>query len=310
MERNIEIAIKSYSGDRPFGLFVPKLKDNILEMNKIYQEIEVLFKKNQEIDFSKLPEDDTSKAKFSKLFKQLSEALEAAKIQGFHWEDIIEYEVKLEDSIEVALIEIDYLILAQRYKELGKGEGTEVNSAIPYEVEGYLTEINTGLIDGNYMNTKFEKYLKALEIGKQEDIETTLKELHSTFATLTQEEQKYAQVFLNDIYRGEVKITQGKTLKDYITSYQVQAKNDQIRRCATVFGLNEEKLRHFLARKISMDSINEFGRFDELLNSIDISKARQYFEIIEQKKLSIPQVHIKIDEFFRHFIYEGGFEIQ
>jgi type I restriction enzyme, R subunit len=312
MERNIEIAIKSYSGDRPFSLFVPKLKDNVLEMNRIYHEIETLFKTNKDIDFSKLPEDESSKAKFAKLFKQLSEALEAAKIQGFHWEDVIEYEMQLDDAIEVALVETDYLILAQRYKELnnGPGPGPGGNEPIPYDIEGYLTEINTGLIDTNYMNTKFEKYLKALEIGKQEDIDLTLKELHSTFATLTQEEQKYAQVFLNDIYRGEVKITEGKTLKEYITSYQVQAKNDQIGRCAMVFGLGEEKLRHFLARKVSMDSINEFGRFDELLRTVDIKKAREYFEAIEQKKLSIPQVHIKIDEFLRHFIFEGGFEIK
>ena len=310
MERNIEIAIKSYSGDRPFSLFVPKLKDNVLEMNKIYHEIEALFKTSENVDFTKLPKEESSKAKFAKLFKQLSEALEAAKIQGFHWEDAIEYEMQRDDAIEVTLIETDYLILAQRYKELRTVDSdSERRLSIPYDLEGYLTEINTGLIDTNYMNTKFEKYLIALEIGKQEDIDITLKELHSTFATLTQEEQKYAQVFLNDIYRGEVKITKGKTLKNYITSYQVQAKNDQIKKCAIVFGLNEEKLRQLLARKVTMDSINEFGRFEELLRTVNITTARQYFEAIEQKKLSIPQIHIKIDVFLRHFIFEGGFEI-
>lgn len=310
MERNIEIAIKSYSGDRPFSLFVPKLKDNVLEMNKIYHEIEALFKTSENVDFTKLPEEESSKAKFAKLFKQLSEALEAAKIQGFHWEDTIEYEMQRDHAIEVTLIETDYLILAQRYKELRTVDSdSERRLSIPYDLEGYLTEINTGLIDTNYMNTKFEKYLIALEIGKQEDIDITLKELHSTFATLTQEEQKYAQVFLNDIYRGEVKITKGKTLKDYITSYQVQAKNDQIKKCAILFGLSEEKLRQLLARKVTMDSINEFGRFEELLRTVNITTARQYFEAIEQKKLSIPQIQIKIDEFLRHFIFEGGFEI-
>lgn len=312
MERNIEISIKSYSGDRPFTLFVPKLRDNVMEMNRIYREIKTLYKENGKVDFTKLPEDESNKAKFAKLYKQLSEALEAAKIQGLRWEDVIEYEMQLEDAIEVSFVETDYLILAQRYKELNKGlshvDGG--NPSVPYEIEGYLTEINTGLIDTNYMNRKFEKYLKALEIGKQKDIELTLKELHSTFATLTQEEQKYAQVFLNDIYSGEVKIKEGMTLKDYITSYQVQAKNNQIKKCALSFGLNEEKLRQFLVRKVTMDSINEFGRFDELLRTVNIQSARKYFESIEQKKLSIPQIHIKMDEFLRHFIFEGGFEIK
>ena len=309
MERNIEIAIKSYSGDRSFGLFVPKLKDNISEMNRLYKEIEIVFTRHQKIDFTKLPDDDSSKAKFAKLFKKLSEALEAAKIQGFYWENVIEYEMQLEEAIEISLDEKAYMILAQRYKELNITSG-RIKKPQPYEIEGYLTEINTGLIDTNYMNTKFKKYLKALDIGIKEDIELTLQELHSTFATLTQEEQKYAQIFLNDIDRGEVKITKDKSLREYITSYQIQAKNNQIGRCSSIFNLNEDKLRDLLFRNVSMDSINEFGRFDELLRTVDIKKAREYFEKIEQKKLSIPQVHIKIDKFLRHFIFEGGFEIK
>lgn len=312
MEKNIEAAIKLYSGDRPFSLFVPKIKDNIEHMNRVYEEIVSVFKKNQNVDFSMLPEDDTSKAKFAKLFKELSDALEAAKIQGFHWDNVIEYTIQLDDAIKVSLVETDYLILAQRYKEL-KVTGIDkppVDVSVPYDIEGYLTEINTGLIDSNYMNTKFEKYLKAIEIGEKVIIEETLKELHGTFATLSQEEQKFAQLFLNDINSGDVSLTPGKTLKDYITSYQIQAKNNQISKCALILGLDEKKLKDMLARKVNMDSINEFGRFDELKNTVDLSKARVYFELVENKKLSIPQVNIKIDEFLRHFIYEGGFEIQ
>jgi type I restriction enzyme R subunit len=312
MEKNIEAAIKLYSGDRPFSLFVPKLKDNIEHMNRVYEEIVSVFKKDQKVDFSKLPDDEASKAKFAKLFKVLSDALEAAKIQGFHWENVIEYTIKLEDSIKFSLVETDYLVLAQRYKELRLVDRSTppFERSVPYDIEGYLTEINTGLIDSNYMNTKFEKYLKAIEIGDKEIIEETLKELHGTFATLSQEEQKFAQLFLNDINSGDVSLTPGKTLKDYITSYQIQAKNNQISKCALLFGLDEIKLKDMLARKVNMDSINEFARFDELKNTVDIAKARTYFERVENKKLSIPQINIKLDEFLRHFIYEGGFEIQ
>ena len=39
----------------------------------------------------------------------------------------------------------------------GSGAGTAPD--VPYDIDGYLTEINTGKIDADYMNSKFEKYL-------------------------------------------------------------------------------------------------------------------------------------------------------
>lgn len=309
MEKNIEIAIKLYSGDRPLGLFVPKIKDNLNRMNVIYKEIENLFKVRETTDFTKLPEDPATKAKFSKLFRQLNESLEAAKIQGFKWEDVEEVDFLIEEELEIKFGENDYLTLALRYKELPTSEKTKSDD-VPYEIDGYLTEINTGLIDTNYMNSKFDKYLKALNSGNLEDQEKTLNELHSTFATLTQDEQKYASIFLRDIERGDATIVEGKSLRDYITEYQVKAKNDQISKCAILFSLDESKLRQFLSIKVTMDSINEFGRFDDLKNTVDIVKARQYFEAKEKNKLTIPKVHMRVDEFLRKFIYEGGFEIK
>ena len=161
----------------------------------------------------------------------------------------------------------------------------------------------------NYMNSKFVKYLKLLDSGNPKEREKTLNELHSTFATLSQDEQKHASIFLHDIERGDVVIDKNKTLRDYITQYQVKAKSNQISKCAIILGLDESKLRHFMSMKITMNSINEYGRFDELKAMVNTSKAKEYFERKEKTKLSIPKVHIKIDEFLRRFIYENGFEI-
>ena len=81
---------------------------------------------------------------------------------------------------------------------------------------------------------------------------------------LTQEEQKYANIFLHDIERGDVIAEDGKTLRDYITEYQFRAKGDQIHRFATIFGLDEDKLRNMMGLNLNEATINEFGRFDEL----------------------------------------------
>jgi len=310
MEKNIEISIKLYSGDKPLGLFVPKLKDNLDKLNIIYKEIEDLFKVSDVVDFTKLPEEPTIKAKFSKLFKQLNESLEAAKIQGFNWEDVEEVSFLIEEELEIKFGENDYLNLALRYKELPLSNDKEKTEDVPYEIDGYLTEINTGLIDTNYMNSKFDKYLKALDSGSYEEKEKTLNELHRTFASLTQDEQKYASIFLRDIERGDAIIVIGKTLRDYITEYQVKAKNDQIAKCAFVFGLDERRLRQFMSMKVTYETINEFGRFDELKQSVNITMARKYFEWKENAKLSIPKTHMKVDEYLRRFIFDGGFEIK
>jgi len=308
MEKNIEASIKLYSGDRPLGLFVPKIKDNLDKLNALYKEIEELFKSDGSIDFAKLPDDVATKAKFSKLFRQLNEVLEAAKIQGFKWQRVKEADSLLKDDLEIRFNENDFLTLVLRYKELSSPQKSR-SEDVPYEIEGYLTEINTGSIDTNYMNSKFVKYLKLLDSGNPKEREKTLNELHSTFATLSQDEQKHASIFLHDIERGDVVIDKNKTLRDYITQYQVKAKSNQISKCAIILGLDESKLRHFMSMKITMNSINEYGRFDELKAMVNTSKAKEYFERKEKTKLSIPKVHIKIDEFLRRFIYENGFEI-
>ncbi|MFA6667719.1 MAG: type I restriction endonuclease subunit R, partial [Bacilli bacterium] len=310
MEKNVEAAIKLYSGDKPLGLFVPKLKDNLDKLNTIYKEIEDLFKVSDVVDFTKLPNETSTKAKFSKLFRQLNESLEAAKIQGFKWDDVEETNCLDENKLEMKFGENDYLNLALRYKELPLSNDKEKSEDVPYEIDGYLTEINTGLIDTNYMNSKFDKYLKALNSNNSEEKKKTLAELHRTFASLTQDEQKYAAIFLRDIERGDANIVIGKTLRDYITEYQVKAKNDQITKCASVFGLDENYLRQFMKKKITYKTINEFGRFDKLKHSINIHLARKYFEWKESAKLSIPKTHMKIDEFLRKFILDGGFEIK
>ncbi len=139
-------------------------------------------------------------------------------------------------------------------------------------------------------------------------MEQALNELHKTFATLTQEEQKYANLFLHDIQSGDVKVEEGKTLRDYITEYQCDAKNDRIHQFSITFGLDEEKLRNMIGLKLSEANIKEFGRFDELKKSIDKTKAKKYFEKLEGKALILPKVNMKMDALLRKFLLSGGNE--
>ena len=312
MEKNIEAAVKLYSGEKPWGLFAQHLPENLKAMNEIFEEISLLFSNAGINNFEKLPEDITVCRKFAKYLKELNEHLEAAKIQGFRW-DVSSYQD--EESGEVIDMLFDerlYLVLVLRYKELSSGEGVSGGSDdVPYDLVSYITEIDTGVIDADYMNSRFEKYMKLLQLdgATQVSIEQAEAELHKTFAMLSQEEQKYADIFLHDIQRGDVQVEAGKTFRDYITEYLAKAKNDQVHRISSVLGLNETMLRNMMSLKLNMNNINEFGRFDKLKKTVDKSKARKYFEAVEGRKIIPPKVNVKVDNLLREFILSDGVDI-
>lgn len=315
MERNINAAVKLYSGDKPLGLFVPRLVENLQEMNDIYAEIAELFAGAGVENFERLPKETAVCRKFAKLFKEFNDYLEAAKIQGFKWEQTTYLNVETGEVIEMTVDEKNYLVLVLRYKELfGGGDDSSEggDEDIPYDLVGYITEIDTGRIDSDYMNSRFEKYMKLLNLEgvSQEELEQAETELHKTFATLSQEEQKYANIFLHDIQRGDVAVSEGKTLRDYITDYLSKAKNDQIHRVAVALGLDEAKLRNIMSLQLNSSNINEFGRYDDLKKTVDKAKAKAYFEKVEGTKIIPPKVNVKVDNLLREFILNGGFEIE
>ena len=258
-----------------------------------------------------MPSDVEACKKFAKDFKEFNEFLETAKIQGFKWNISSYNDDTTGENVDVAIDEKTYLILVLRYKELKGGGSTLGFDDVPYDLAGYITEIDTGLIDSDYMNSQFEKYIKLLNGHSMitEDIENSKTELHKTFATLTQEEQKYANIFLHDIQRGDVEITSGKTLRDYINEYLLKAKNDQIHSIYVNLGVDEDKLRAIMSLKLNESNLNEFGRYDELKQTIDKKKAKDYFEKIEGIKIIQPKVNIKADTLLRDFILRGGFDI-
>ena len=314
MERNINDAIKLYSGNKPIGLFVENLDKNLKSMNFVFNEISQLFITASIENFEKLPDDLSERGRFAKLFKNFNNYLEASKIQGFNWRKL-EYQFgKGKDKVTIILDfdENTYLILALRYKELfTTGAGGGGGGDVPYEIEGYLTEIDTAKIDTDFMNTRFEKFIKELKKGNldQVELQNTLDELYKSFASLTSEEQKYANIFIRDVQSGVAKLESGKAFRDYLTEYEFNLKNDQIKKISTLLGLDESKLRSLMSSSLNESNINEYGRFDELKSTVNKTKAREYFELIEEKTISPPKVNIKVYNLLQDFILKGGFEL-
>ena len=192
MQHNIDRAVEVYSDGKPVKLFADPLAHNLKCINDRFTEIQYLFRQAGIPDFAKLPDNEAERGRFAQLFSMLNKYLEAARIQSFRWSKL-SYKLKDEDGktkhIEVLLDELTYLTLVQRYKELQKGGGGGNPSSVdvPYDVDPYITEIDTAIIDADYLNSRFEKYLRILHSGTAtaEERASVFEELHRSFASLS-----------------------------------------------------------------------------------------------------------------------------
>lgn len=312
MKRNVAAAVKLYSGDKPIGLFADRLPMNLERMNASFIEISAIFSAASIMDFVKLPDDFEARAAFAKEFNKFSAILEAAKIQGFTWEkSVYEFGEDPKTQITLAISHQQYLTLLQRYKELGSSSGGGGSGdAIPFDIDSHITEIDTGKIDTDYMNSRFEKYLKILQNGGNDEArEATLIELQRSFSSLSQDQQKIAEIFLRDIHRGDVKIDPNRSFRDYLTDYHVKAKNKEVDAIVAYLGIDTDKLTALMNTNTNEANLNDYGRFDELKATIDKQKAKTYFETLEGQAIPSFKVNIKAANLLRNFILRGGFEI-
>lgn len=313
MKNVVRYAFEQYSGNKPYGIFVPKLKENLEGMNRCFGEIKRMFELAGIDDFSKLPEEVAEKQKFSKLFRELNRYLESAKVQGFVW-DKTSYEIELpEGEKETVRLNFDKRIfdtLLQRYKELGGGREGGRGEDEAYDIDPYLMALSTEKIDSDYMDSRFKKYVKLLnEEADENTITNMLNELHRSFASLSQDEQKYANILLKDIQNHDLIVRDDKSVREYIVEYQTRAKNDQISKFASRLGIYEEKLRKLMEKHVTENDINAFGQYDALIQNVDIDIAKKYFDEKEGRAVPKRKVRAKLDELLRRFILEDGFDI-
>jgi type I restriction enzyme R subunit len=156
------------------------------------------------------------------------------------------------------------------------------------------------------MNSRFDKYLRVLQSGNEQAEETTLAELHRSFSSLSQEEQKIAAIFLHDVQRGDVQIDANHTFRDYLADYQAKAKNREIDSLVALLGVDKAKLVALMNTHVTQANLNEFGRFDELKTTVDQQKAKAHFEGLEGKELPLFRVNIRTSKLLQEFIIQGG----
>lgn len=302
----MERALNIYSGNKPYGVFVDKLDKNLKQINAVFVVIKDIFVSAGIPDFSKLPSDNAAKAKFSKEFNKLNKLIVSAKLQGMTWDKSV-YDFPNE-QIKLDITENDYISLLQRYKELTRTKNTTGASDVPLDIDPSITNISTDLIDANYMQSKFKKYLVALNSGNAQDRQDALDELHKTFSTLSQEEQKQANIILTDIYSGKLVPDGTETIKDYIIEYMLRTKQANDIKLANILGIPYDVLKKFLD-EVNKKNPDEFGRLKALKELINKQNLKATFEKQYNKKLTIPKINIELDTMLRDYLEQDGFDV-
>lgn len=223
--------------------------------------------------------------------------MEAIRLQMFTWQK------NIDEKLGLNLDEETYNTLAVRYGELlsSSTPDSKFNPVIPFDITAKAHRQESIRIDADYMNKNFEKYIRAYNI---DDFDSTLIDqlrmmLHKSFAQLSQEEQRAARQILVDIEHKRLVVDENKTLTDYINEYMNVDWNAKIQYCINLLGVDEAKLRALLNAHVNETNIDEYGRFNELISTVDIERAKQNLGIVDHPHW---KCIIKIKNILREFV--------
>ena len=95
-------------------------------------------------------------------------------------------------------------------------------------------------------------------------------------------------------------------MHEYITELHVKYNNDYIHKISLRFRINEEKFRNLILSGATNENMNVFGRYDDLINTIDINKTKIYLENRDNKKYTLREAKIQADNKLAQIILNGG----
>lgn len=329
MKANVDAALELYSEGAANAMFVLKLRDNIERMNSVFEEIRGLFAGEGIEDFSRVPASPAARAVFALRWRDLNDALCAAKVQGFTFERLT-YSFALRDGeqvlvddgescderVDVAFDEVTYLVLAQRYKELFDGTvGSSSRDDVPYDIDPNLMRIDTTRINAEYLEEKFGAWLNIHSENdsngneRRERERAALDDLHSQFSKLSAEDQVFAEQVIQGIRDGRITIDEGWNFHDYINHARQSHDAELVGKIVALTGVSEDDLHRIMGAHPTEATIDLHGRFDSLIAQVDMHAIRPHLEELAGQKIRGKNVARIVDGLLRRFIVQGPFDI-
>lgn len=79
--------------------------------------------------------------------------------------------------------------------------------------------------------------------------------------------------------------------------------------CSSESDLVKPAVGKFCGARVDEANVNEFGRFDVLRASVDVQRAKTFFEQRDHMVLPMRKVRMRATRTLRRFILAGGFDI-
>lgn len=328
MKKNVEDAVRTYSGENAQGVFVNKLPSNLKKMEQTFYDIKDLFEKAGISDFSSLPKDEATVGKFVKLYNKFNAYLDAAKVQGFSWDKNTYYVEESEvgkpepketsvgsgttatakEQVTFNVSRDSFLAITQRYVSIvqpgpGPGPGPGTSSIPPFEIDIHLIENHMDKIDEAYLQKFFKAYIDSLKATGEgsEESKKALEALYSEFAKLSTDNQRIAKNIISDIQTGKLQVSEEFSLFEMITRYAKNEQDNRMQEFCTNLGINVDKFNE-LVKEINKDNPDEGGKLSDLIKLADSSKAKTYFEKRDKTQYQGWKVNTLIRESITKFV--------
>ncbi|TWO29524.1 type I restriction endonuclease subunit R [Campylobacter hyointestinalis] len=300
MKENIDKAFKLYGDSNIKGLFVDKIKDNLQNLNKAFDEICSVFSNAGISDFSSLPSDGESIAKFAKAMKMLEKYKNSAELQGFRLDDVKNgvYECQ---NVEVRLNNEIYAKLIARYNDIVKMQSSRSGDKEIFEIDPHLSEGAIIKIDIDYINTHFKKLLKALSDGDIVDIENIKNDIHRSFGILSEEDQEFARTILADIENGKLKASE-LSFGDLLISYKNKNKDEHIKSVCENLGIDENSVKKLINERRDENNLNQHNDFENIIDKMDLDKAGAFLKECGEYIVSLRDVKSKAKNMVKNLI--------
>lgn len=91
-------------------------------------------------------------------------------------------------------------------------------------------------------------------------------------------------------------------MQDYIIDYKLTQQALEIDQLVQALDVDADLLRTILGAHVDEANINEYGRFDDVVNSVNLGAATAYFQQRAGKKLPPFKVRTAIDRLLRQYV--------
>ena len=294
------LSVKGADNEKTANDLMPVLKMYYRKKDKILFDEENEIRKSQGMEpLIEMPDEDIIKNLNKQIDGFRAEKMAEYKPQGeeaakyFTLKDMVE---KLDDyKLERELTEVVKLN-ADNKKDIERVTKQYINE----KKEEFEKEFDTFLESHNQkIKDSISKFLSSNDKSKIEISE--LRESLPFHTPISDSDFREILIDMQDSNGFEV---QGEDIriKNAAEIDKLKSINDKISRISNDLGLDESKLRNMMSYGLTESNINEYGRFDDLKETVDKSKAKEYFEKLEGATIPPFKINIRIHNLLQDFI--------